>query len=63
MDDDSPVPSPCVRNCCLNEEDVCLGCFRHLQEITEWGGATKERRLEILAAAKARRGQIPPAKW
>ncbi|WP_239649575.1 DUF1289 domain-containing protein [Methylocucumis oryzae] len=22
------IDSPCVRNCCLNNDDVCLGCFR-----------------------------------
>ncbi|MEO1926243.1 MAG: DUF1289 domain-containing protein, partial [Gammaproteobacteria bacterium] len=22
------IQSPCVRNCCLNEDDICLGCRR-----------------------------------
>ncbi|MCK5359347.1 MAG: DUF1289 domain-containing protein, partial [Gammaproteobacteria bacterium] len=26
--DIATVASPCVDNCCLNEEDVCMGCFR-----------------------------------
>jgi len=30
------IPSPCVRNCCLNTEDICLGCFRHINEILAW---------------------------
>jgi uncharacterized protein len=25
--------SPCIRNCCLDAAEVCLGCGRHLQEI------------------------------
>ncbi|WP_156302871.1 DUF1289 domain-containing protein, partial [Methylogaea oryzae] len=32
-----PRPSaspPCVRNCCLDSTDICLGCFRALAEIT-----------------------------
>ncbi|POC29789.1 DUF1289 domain-containing protein [Vibrio vulnificus] len=28
--------NPCIRHCCLNEEDVCLGCGRHLNEILGW---------------------------
>lgn len=31
-----PCPSPCVRLCTLNEEDVCLGCGRTLADITGW---------------------------
>lgn len=30
------VESPCIRNCCLDHQDVCLGCFRTLREITQW---------------------------
>lgn len=31
------VKSPCVRNCCLDEDDVCMGCFRTIDEIIHWG--------------------------
>ena len=30
------VPSPCVRRCCLTDDDICLGCFRSLEEILRW---------------------------
>ncbi|EKO3464267.1 DUF1289 domain-containing protein [Vibrio fluvialis] len=33
---ESAVPSPCIRNCCLDDNDVCLGCFRTLEEILAW---------------------------
>ncbi|ASP48024.1 DUF1289 domain-containing protein [Cognaticolwellia beringensis] len=36
IDNPEDVASPCVRNCCLNEQDVCLGCFRHIDEIMAW---------------------------
>lgn len=48
------VPSPCVRNCCLDEDDVCLGCFRTMSEIIAWGRASNEERKIILASAKQR---------
>ncbi|MGQ7816684.1 DUF1289 domain-containing protein [Metapseudomonas furukawaii] len=48
-------PSPCVRRCCLNDADVCVGCGRTLAEICEWGEASDVRRREICAAAEARR--------
>lgn len=28
--------SPCVRNCCLDENDICLGCYRSLSETLNW---------------------------
>ncbi len=49
------LASPCIRNCCLNEEDICLGCFRHVNEIIEWGAADNLRRACILNKAKQRR--------
>lgn len=36
MPTETLVQSPCVRNCTLDENDVCLGCGRTLAEITEW---------------------------
>jgi uncharacterized protein len=52
---DEPVPSPCIRNCCLNEEDVCVGCFRSLPEIVGWADADNATRQVILNHAKNRR--------
>lgn len=49
------VKSPCVRRCCLNECNVCLGCFRTLQEILDWHEADDDERRRILAGAAERR--------
>ncbi|PPD29549.1 MAG: DUF1289 domain-containing protein [Methylomonas sp.] len=49
------VPSPCVRNCCLNEQDICLGCFRSLEEICGWSQADDQKRKQILANTTQRR--------
>ncbi len=49
------VQSPCIRNCCLNNEDVCLGCFRLLDEITSWMEADDAERSLILQKAKDRK--------
>ena len=49
------IPNPCVRNCCLDDEDVCLGCGRMLSEITGWHGLSdtdKERVLELAAGRR-----------
>ena len=51
----STVPSPCVRNCCLDEQDVCMGCGRALSEIRDWGTADDAKRNRILERAAERR--------
>jgi uncharacterized protein len=54
-DMDNVVQSPCVRNCCLDDGDTCLGCFRSLDEIKEWGIVDSHRRREILQNASQRK--------
>ena len=49
------VESPCVRNCCLDDADVCMGCFRTLREICDWHSASAEQKREILARCAERR--------
>jgi len=54
-DIDSSDQSPCIRNCCLDDDLTCLGCFRSLEEIKEWGIVDDHRRRIILQNAKQRR--------
>lgn len=56
---DQRVKSPCVSNCCLDEEDYCLGCYRHIDEITGWHSADDERRLQILKNTQERKKLKP----
>ncbi len=48
------ISSPCVRNCCLDEKDICLGCGRSIEEIIRWGDADDKEKLQILMASKKR---------
>ena len=54
MADAVPIDSPCVRNCCLDESDICLGCHRSLKEICGWQAASREEKLEILERCRQR---------
>jgi len=42
------VMSPCVMICCLGNDDICLGCYRSVQEITYWNNFNNEERIEVL---------------
>ncbi|XQW84855.1 DUF1289 domain-containing protein [Thalassotalea piscium] len=56
----SKSTSPCVRNCCLNQEDICLGCFRHLNEITRWRELTEVEQRQILIKCEQRKVTSKP---
>lgn len=49
------MASPCVRNCCLDQNDVCMGCFRTLDEIVGWGSKANAQKAEILINCAERR--------
>ncbi|MCK5829740.1 MAG: DUF1289 domain-containing protein [Methylococcales bacterium] len=57
------LESPCVRKCCLNENDICLGCFRSLTEITQWTSVNEGARKEFLKNSAKRRLQNNSNKW
>jgi predicted Fe-S protein YdhL (DUF1289 family) len=48
------TPSPCVRNCCLDDDDVCLGCGRTLDEIVAWSLSSEEDKREFLRRSRER---------
>jgi predicted Fe-S protein YdhL (DUF1289 family) len=49
------VQSPCRENCCLNDENICVGCFRSLAEIAQWQQMDNRTRLDVLRRAENRR--------
>lgn len=50
------LASPCVRNCCLDHQDVCLGCGRTLDEILAWHDASDALKQQILKNCEKRQG-------
>ncbi|MCB1733089.1 MAG: DUF1289 domain-containing protein [Halieaceae bacterium] len=54
MNDDEPL-SPCISVCLLDEQDICVGCFRSAAEVTDWFMASAEEKREILRRSEARR--------
>ncbi|MFT4764500.1 MAG: putative Fe-S protein YdhL (DUF1289 family) [Oleispira sp.] len=42
------IKSPCVHICCLDEKDICLGCYRSCDEICKWGAMDNEQRKDVM---------------
>ncbi len=48
------VHSPCVGVCALDDDDICIGCLRSGQEITQWGYVDNEGKRAILKNVEQR---------
>ncbi|BCG26719.1 DUF1289 domain-containing protein [Pseudomonas tohonis] len=54
MERERPVASPCVHVCALDEDDICTGCQRSVDEITRWGRMDNTERREVLVRCMER---------
>ena len=67
MSEGSPVPSPCIKTCVLDEAGrYCIGCYRTLDEIGLWSQLSDPERLGVLAELPGRRQRLDTrgaAKW
>ena len=48
------LSSPCIRKCCLNDDNICLGCFRSINEITLWTQVDEKTRRHFLDNVESR---------
>ena len=53
-DKKKPIASPCISVCLLDKNDMCVGCYRTADEITEWMSGSDEQRLAILEKSAQR---------
>ncbi len=52
------MDSPCVACCKLNNDKICTGCYRHIEEIVDWNKRTDAEQQQILERCAARRQQV-----
>lgn len=48
------VKSPCISVCALNDDGICIGCWRSVDEIAAWSELDQQSRLEIVRSAHQR---------
>ena len=49
------VPSPCVRLCTLGDDDICVGCYRSIEEIMQWTRLDNSQKQDVLNRCDSRR--------
>ena len=57
---DITVPSPCIGICSyspdlLEEENICIGCYRNKEELTNWWAWDVPRKLQALEDIEKRK--------
>ena len=53
--DGDDVPSPCISICKIEASTgLCTGCYRTVEEITLWRGASNDRKKQIWLLVKSR---------
>ena len=53
---DNSVPSPCISVCQVDDaSDLCIGCFRHIDEIRDWPILSAEEKKAVLTRCAERR--------
>ena len=51
------LPSPCISICKLNKSTgFCDGCFRTINEISQWPSMTDVERMTLLETLRQRQG-------
>ena len=50
--------SPCVGICQYNEQDLCSGCFRTSNEISQWFDMTQEEKKKVMSLLPSRMEEL-----
>ncbi|MAZ93693.1 MAG: DUF1289 domain-containing protein [Lentimicrobiaceae bacterium] len=60
------IPSPCMRICYRDSNDICFGCRRNSEEIGNWSKYSNEEKLEVIENTHKRlnvSGETPPGNF
>ncbi len=49
------IKSPCTGKCSIDIQDVCIGCYRHLDEITSWKNMSDQEKQQVIVSCNKRK--------
>lgn len=49
------VKSPCVSVCYVNDDALCEGCFRTIEEISDWTHYNNDAKQDVIKRCNERR--------
>jgi len=54
------IASPCISICALDKNNICTGCYRSADEITQWSGLSNDQKREVILQAYQREKKVNP---
>ena len=51
------VKSPCIKQCRLNQRDICIGCYRSISEIVGWAEKSITEQKNIIKKSLHRKAK------
>ena len=49
------MASPCIDICELDDDNICVGCYRSIEEIVDWGMLDNAEKSVIIELANKRK--------
>jgi predicted Fe-S protein YdhL (DUF1289 family) len=46
--------SPCIKVCVLDQQNLCVGCLRTLDEIAGWDAMSQDEQIAVLGRVERR---------
>lgn len=46
------IISPCISQCKLDTDDICMGCYRSASEISDWMQKSEDEKISITIRCK-----------
>lgn len=56
------IKNPCRKICRYDEDKICIGCHRSMEEAAGWPFFSDEQKIEVLLRAEERKNRIKTAK-
>lgn len=55
MQNPNNIPSPCIHVCVRDLDDICMGCYRSIDEIRGWYKFSDKEKLQAIKNAEGRK--------
>lgn len=57
------IESPCIKICKVDSNGICVGCYRSVEEISNWFKSTDAERQGIMESVAERKATAKPKHW
>lgn len=52
------VKNPCIQVCRYDDEGICIGCYRTMQEAANWIFLSEQQKTEVIRRTEERKSLI-----